>query len=257
MKNHNVTVKIVTLTKELVDSLLACNITNRKPRRRVIDAYKRDMQAGKWSLTHQGIAVSDANVLIDGQHRLLAAKELGYPPIEVIIVNGLPFETQKYVDQQAKRTMSDVIKIAFNRTFAQSAPAIAGVAIRKASSGGNSMASMNPTSEEIVNFIENHFEEIEQITHANTDRFFAAGHLSALVVCAKSIGDVDKVVEFMHSVISGEMLDRTMPAFHLRNYTINSRGKGGGSSVIDERYNKTHKAITAYLNGEEMKALRA
>ena len=35
----------------------------------------RDMKAGHWRLTHQGIAFDPAGVLIDGQHRLWAIVE--------------------------------------------------------------------------------------------------------------------------------------------------------------------------------------
>lgn len=256
-KQTNVTVKVVTLTKQLVDSLLACNTTNRKIRKKVIDSYKRDMQAGRWNLTHQGIALSSDNVLIDGQHRLMAARECGYPPIQAILVTGLPFETQKYVDQQAKRTMRDVLKVTLGLSFSASAPAIANTIINSANRRPGFIGGyVTPTSDEIVEKVDEYFDEIEAICNANTDRFFAASYLAAFVVCAKESGRLDDVVSFMESIIRGEMLNREMPAFHLRNYAINSKGVYAGLGPRTERYDKTIKATNAFLKGEKMKVLR-
>ena len=46
------------------------NLENRALRASTSDAFARDMAAGNWLLTHQGIAFNDRNVLIDGQTRL-------------------------------------------------------------------------------------------------------------------------------------------------------------------------------------------
>jgi hypothetical protein len=251
-ENPNAVAKIVTLNRAMVDSLLACNTKNRNIRKSVVDRYMRDMKNGNWELTHQGIALSDDNVLIDGQHRLMAIRELGYIPIQSLLVTGLRFSSQKNVDQQAKRSMRDVLKIAFDTEFAASAPAIA-KAIQRDAKGNASL-----TADETISVVEQYFDEIEMVCSNAKDRFFATAYLAGFVLCAKANpNDWDKIAEFMHAVQTGEMLSRTMPAFHLRNLVINTRGSNAGGIVIVERLRKSQKAAQAFIDGQQMGVLRA
>jgi hypothetical protein len=250
-----VSARVVTLNKDLVDSLLSCNISNRNARRLTIEKYKRDMAAGNWGLTHQGIAVSKDNVLIDGQHRLIACQELGYPPIQCILVTGLDFKSQKHVDQQAKRSMTDVLKIAFNKDFSNHAPAIARCIMMISDKG--IMMNKVPTPDEIIKVVEEYLDEIGFACKLNKDAFFASGYLSAIAFIAKqNPARLNDIAKFVNSVYTGEMLSRKMPAYHLRSYVLNTKGSGGGREMIRERYLKTIKALECFLNGGEMGVLR-
>lgn len=253
--NPNASSKIVTLNKEMVDSLLACNANNRNLRQSVVERYCRDMKNGKWSLTHQGIAVSDDNVLIDGQHRLEAIKQLGYPPVSSVLVTGLKFDCQKNVDQQAKRSMRDVLKITFEAEFAKQAPAIARVVKRQ---GANSGFKSQMTPDEVIEVVEEYFNEIEFVCNSvPKDNFFAAAYLAGFCHCTKIYPEGWQAIkEFIAMTHDGEMLSKTMPAFHLRNYIVNSRGAGGGAEFQNERFKKTIKATECFLDGKEMKILR-
>ena len=250
-----VSARVVTLNKDLVDSLLSCNISNRNARRLTIEKYKRDMAAGNWGLTHQGIAVSKDNVLIDGQHRLIACQELGYPPIQCVLVTGLDFKSQKNVDQQAKRSMTDVLKITFNKDFNNHAPAIARCIMMIAEN--DAILRKVPTPDEIIEVVEQYLDEIGFACGLNKDGFFAAGYLSGITKKAKENPDrLNDIAEFVNSVYTGEMLSKKMPAYHLRSYILNTKGAGGGRERIRERYLKTIKAIDCFLNGGEMGVLR-
>lgn len=57
--------------------LLARHPLNRAVAPKVVARYADDIKAGRWRLTHQGIAFDDQEKLIDGQHRLSAIVRAG------------------------------------------------------------------------------------------------------------------------------------------------------------------------------------
>lgn len=63
----------ILITPAYAKELLQMNVTNRRVRKPALNAYSRDMKAGKWKdETGELIKISKSNVLLDGQHRLLA-----------------------------------------------------------------------------------------------------------------------------------------------------------------------------------------
>lgn len=71
--------KIMKVTPEMASAWLELNTKNRPIRRDIVNTYARAMLAGKWVLTHQGIAFDTFGNLIDGQHRLRAIVTAGVP----------------------------------------------------------------------------------------------------------------------------------------------------------------------------------
>ncbi len=104
--------EIVTLDKPLVDWLLSINTSNRNVKPTVVHRYAEEIRRGEWEVTSQGIGVSRDGVTLDGQHRLLALRECGYPPTQSVLVWGLRKEAQFKVDIHAKRTVSNIISLA-------------------------------------------------------------------------------------------------------------------------------------------------
>jgi hypothetical protein len=255
-KTHmNATAQIKAATKQLVDSLLEMNTNNRPLRKSVVDCYKQDIADGRWYITNQGIGVSADGVLIDGQHRLEALKQMGYPPVPLLIVSGLPREAQEVVDQHAKRGARDVWKLIFNSVVADAAPAICNIIhrSRNAWSGGR------VSNQRLKDILDEHVDEIAFVLEqAGSAKFFAAPYLAAFVVVAKEQPEAQgRIAEFMERVAAGENLSRNMPEFHLRNVVITSKGTRGGQSLQEERFAKTCKALRAALAGQEIKILRA
>lgn len=69
--------RIETIDVEVAKLLLQGNVRNRPISMPHVKALARDMLAGKWRLTHQGIALDKDYRLVDGQHRLTAIVESG------------------------------------------------------------------------------------------------------------------------------------------------------------------------------------
>ena len=61
-------VTIEVITPQLAETYLTANVGNRPVLRRVVARYAREMAAGNWLLTHQGIAFDSQGKLVDGQH---------------------------------------------------------------------------------------------------------------------------------------------------------------------------------------------
>jgi len=245
--------EIKIATRELVEALLSMNTKNRHLKRSVIARYKRDIEAGNWMLTNQGIGVSESGVLIDGQHRLEAIKECGYPALSILIVYGLSMESQQVVDQQAKRSARDLLSFAFNARVSRGAPAIGNCILRNHRGWAGSYS---PTITELMDCLTEYMDEIEEIVgKPKLGNFYAAPHLAAFVMIAK-VGNREKVLDFMEMVETGEMLTKTMPAFHLRNLMVTTRKGGGGMQAQIERFKKTTKATECFIQGGEMGVLR-
>lgn len=107
----------VDVTPAIAAEWIKNNFVNRPLREDVVQAYARDMRNGVWVPTHQGIAFSDSNALIDGQHRLSAIVLSGLTR-RMMITYGLPAKiegsemtTMDAVDRGRARSVADQLKI--------------------------------------------------------------------------------------------------------------------------------------------------
>jgi hypothetical protein len=247
--------EIKTATKQLVDALLAMNVNNRSMRQNVIKMYAEDIKAGKWMLTNQGIGITKSGSLADGQHRLEAIKLCGYPPIPLLLVHGLDDNVQIAVDSHSKRNARDMLHFAFGYRVSRAAPAIGNLILRHA----KNQWSGNFSNSELMETLRDYSEEIQAVTDVpSNSNFFAAPFLTSFVIQLKIRPDLkSQIFAFMKKVENGEMLDKTMPEYHLRNYIATSLKSTGGCAMQRERFIKCTKALVASLKNEKMGVLRA
>jgi hypothetical protein len=104
--------QIVKVTPEMATKWLEDNLVNRNIRPKVVAAYRRDMENGRWEFTGETIQRSASGALLNGQHRLhaLAGSE-GVDHIEMLVVSGLPDKTQSLMDQGVARHIRDAMLI--------------------------------------------------------------------------------------------------------------------------------------------------
>ena len=74
----------ILVTPDLAEMFLKNNLTNRKLRTTHVDMFVRELQAGTFRTTHQGVAISKSGKLLDGQHRLSAIVKSGIPATMVV-----------------------------------------------------------------------------------------------------------------------------------------------------------------------------
>lgn len=97
------------ITPDLAISILATQPTNRVVRERRVKEFAELMFAGKFFLTHQGIAFDEKGLLLDGQHRLRGVVSFG-GPIEMMVARGVPRDTFNAIDRGAKKSMADILR---------------------------------------------------------------------------------------------------------------------------------------------------
>ncbi len=107
--------EIVTASKQIVDKLLAMNTHNRKYKASWVKKLCADIKNGRFYLTNQGVGVSKDGVLLDGQNRLMAIRDAGYPPVKFVLVTGLDKISQQKIDVGFRRTLSDLLALLIDK----------------------------------------------------------------------------------------------------------------------------------------------
>jgi hypothetical protein len=102
--------EIRVITPEDANLILQKNTRNRPVNHSQLAIFESQLQRGEMQLTHQGIAISSTDVLLDGQHRLMAIANTGIAA-QLMVTTGLPDGIFSVLDTGAKRTASDALAI--------------------------------------------------------------------------------------------------------------------------------------------------
>lgn len=253
------TATIVKATPKLVDDLLKLNTQNRNIKKGHLRWIVAALQKNEFHLTTQAIGVSGKGVLLDGQHRLMAIKEAGYPSVELLIVTGLDEAARVYIDQGAKRSIADMLKIVLNQTVSNKMAAMVNrhLMIKETKSGFSyhSDGLRKPSLDSIVEATETHLDRILEIIEASGN-LPRAGSLAAFLDYSLKY-DHDAALELACQVNTGENLTKSMPAYRLRQYFLGkSKQTGYGSAGQLEDYKVTVAACLAHSRDEDMNSLR-
>ena len=249
--------ELINVTPAMAENWLdTANKSNRQLRLSLARKYAKDMEEGRWDVTHQGIAFYDDGSLADGQHRLMAIT-VANRPVKMMVTQGLPRSTAQAIDQNAPREMFDVIRIAGGPEWAtRDAVAIA----RKVLVGMDSNARLMPTAHEVSNFLNKHSEQL-QFTASLTPRrrrYLTTTALSACYFCAVAAGEErEKVARFAEIMWSGEISGPSEnAAIRLREYLLNNPHAWNGN-VRPETCRRAQKAIKIFCMGEPLTRLYA
>jgi len=108
--NKEIYTKMVLVTPEIARELLLKNSSNRPMNESTVRWYKRQMEAGQWTISGQTISISDDGRLMDGQHRLKAVI-LSNKSIMFNISYNIPFGSFVNYDSLRTRGVCDVFAI--------------------------------------------------------------------------------------------------------------------------------------------------
>ena len=108
--NGKIVTEIVKVTPDQAKAWFDSKGANRKVSTGTVLNMARDMVAGRWLLTHQGIAFDEGSHLLDGQHRLAAVMMAGVP-VEMMVSRNVPHDRQIVMDDHRRRTGADVLTI--------------------------------------------------------------------------------------------------------------------------------------------------
>jgi hypothetical protein len=206
---------VVTASRSLVDKLLSMNTRNRQIKKSHIEKLVRDIAAGEFLLTASGIGVSCDGVLLDGQHRLLAIRQAGYPPVQFILVTGLAAASQRVVDRHTRRTLGDALTLHMNKTISGNMVAIANAlhdldAVRGKDEPFKHVRT-NVADSVIASFMAEHNELCADVAQACPAR---APIMAAIFVYASN--DRNGALRFARDVYKGVELKEDSPAYRLR-----------------------------------------
>lgn len=147
------------ITPAMAAEFLKKNTVNRKIDERRQATYARDMRAGNWRLTHQGICFDSNGNLSDGQHRLRACVVSG-KSFKTLVTYGVNKENFKYIDAGKNRSMSDAFYIQ-GYSFHTEFPALCLKAIRWGD--GQGLTRWNCPVDDVLSFAEGNRVEMEDI----------------------------------------------------------------------------------------------
>lgn len=193
------------ITPNVARAFLAANKGNRGVRRPNVDKLVRDMQAGNFMITGDALRFDTDGRLIDGQHRCYAIAESGIPQL-TLVITGLDPRVQTVIDNQAKRTGSDALKMSGQDKNIGVLAAMARLDITRQSGGmqhtGVFMLAAI-TNSEILDWVEQHPEAAGSANYAKQ----ASKHLNiassslAYAHFVLSSIDADAAHEFFQSAV--------------------------------------------------------
>jgi hypothetical protein len=100
----------IQMTPALAAKLLQKNTANRNLSQGRVSTYAAAMTADEWVPDGSPIRIGESGALLDGQHRLAAVVRSGRT-IPMIVISGLPDESQLTIDTGKGRTFAHVLEI--------------------------------------------------------------------------------------------------------------------------------------------------
>lgn len=94
----------------MAESILVHNTRNRPINANRLAMFESMLQRGEMQLTHQGVGISESEILLDGQHRLWAILNTGIPAT-MMVTTGLPDAVFAVLDTGTKRSAGDILSI--------------------------------------------------------------------------------------------------------------------------------------------------
>lgn len=240
------------ITPDMASAYLKRNKCNRPLRQNTIKRYSRDMKAGHWELTHQGIAFDKKGNLIDGQHRMHAII-MADCPVAIVVARHVDPKANIGIDSGYNRNSIDVLHFR-------------GIQADFLSMGVSKWMSFNvsegvkalkdSTKSERIDFYLKHREAISAIVSIfQKGKILPRIRLSCIVAVfvrayytTKDKLKLEHAAEVLKTGMGGEE-ERWL--IMLRNYLYYLKSVSA-EDIRCEIYLKTERALHAYLNGEEV-----
>lgn len=243
------------VTPKMAKEWLEHNPNNRHIKMSRVEAYVRDMKAGKWLLTHQGIAFDKDGNLLDGQHRLFAIALSGVPCMMTVFTD-MPREYMVAVDTGGPRTSTDAFVVGGlfedeNSDFRKKS--CIGIINSLVELGYNKNVRL--TNAERIKLIEKFGKETLAIWRANTKGYAMSAPIRAAALAAILNGEpVDDVKKFIQVYSQGDTTQcfgfNTPAAFNFSRYVL--KAKANKMTIAKSRlYMLAQSAIYQFIRGDK------
>jgi hypothetical protein len=168
-------IELETITPQMAaDWLKKNNTKNRRLRQAWVDKMARDIKAGAFLTTHQGIAFDGNGVLLDGQHRLAAIVKSG-KALTIIVVRGVPslqrvngthLNAWNAIDQGRARQAGEVLQMQGLKNGMKLAAVVRSLIM--SCNGGNIVAVSLPQIQLTIEAVGQSIETCVMLANANT-----------------------------------------------------------------------------------------
>lgn len=226
----------------------------RRIKARKIEAFTRDMMAGKWKLTHQGIAFDEDGGLADGQNRLHAVVKSGVA-VRMYVFRGLGRDAIQQVDTGKSRTIADALKVGGARQAGE-----VHVAIAQMMMAAHGWGAKTPTASEVQDFMDAHPAidfGVDVFSGRSAKRGITSAPVRAAIVaaCENHPTRCDDLRRFCRILYDGipDDRDRDLAAVKLRDVLqLYGIGQNAGKAARVELYRRSQRAIKAFLDGQPL-----
>jgi hypothetical protein len=234
---------------------LESNLRNRPMDQKHVDYLIAEMKAGRWKLTHHGIAFDINGVLQDGQHRLWAIVLSGCT-VEMNVTFNTPEDCIEYVDGGRKRKDHERMQLSGRYQGKVSKDHVA--ALRAMLLGVNEPRPI-PFCRE-MDLMARHKPAVDfAVEHLTTNRVKGVGSSATRAAVARAwySADLDRLRRFCDVLRTGmRSANDENVIILLRDYLAGCDGREGLAQFRDQ-YGKVQRALHAYLGGKTVTVLRA
>jgi hypothetical protein len=241
---------IETITPDKARDILKTNTKNRALRLSSVAEFARQMAAGCWKLTSQGIAIDTNSVLVDGQHRLHAIVEANVP-IQMSVTYDVDPESFDAYDCGIVRTVADRLPLLKDKESNRIAVSLVSHYLRCTNGSMCNRCGVDQIDNEFLDKTDA-YVAIAELFRTNSKR---CGLAKASVGAALAVYvHLDKVngMHFARQYITGEGISTGQPAYTLREAALMHRLDG-----IHDQYWKTISACIADINKKSLLVLHA
>lgn len=208
----------VRVTPEIAQHWMTFNTSNREVTQAKLEQFQHEMERGEWKV--QGDTIRFAyGKLLDGQHRLMSLALSGVT-LPMLVVHGLDPEVQPNIDTGRNRTPRDVLSIEGLDKWESSTLGSAIHTIIAYESGLSLYSARKFLNREVRNYYLEHKSAIEatvQFTKALPRKHPIVPHARVMAlhyIFAKI--DRDAADQFFTRLMTGELVAKSSPIFHLR-----------------------------------------
>jgi hypothetical protein len=245
---------VETITPEMAKKYLLFNTSNRALRKRIVSMYAREMRAGNWRLTHQGVAFNCDGTLLDGQHRLCAIVESGVT-VQMLVARGVESRTQLVMDDHAKRNAGDALTLVRNEKITQSDVAVIRGAIELSTSKNTATIL---TKQELNAVLDDFRPAINFVSEVmqNNERGVTSAPVKAAIALAWFYAKDLPRLKWFCEILTGKQLPENngdRAAVVLREWLLRSGMQS--SEMRRDGFKKTQRAIVAFLSHQDVSKL--
>lgn len=252
--SQGVVTRVETVTPQRAAELLAGNTRNRRLQQGRVIAMAEEMAAGRWPLTHQGVAVADDGTLLDGQHRLTAVTLAGVE-VTMFVTTGLPRSVSEVIDVGEDRRAWDVLAITDGVDVGHSSFR-SGVmtAWKLATSGTLAGSTRKILPRDLRAALAEHGADTRAVHDAvgrTHDRPFNAAVLGSLSIAHRT--EPAKTMEFAVLLRTGANLPEHHPALALRNHLM---ALASNATTRETASLRVFNALDAFVRGDKRAFIR-